>query len=258
MAASNLSQELAVVLHVRPYRESSSIVQFLTRGQGRVVGVMKGLKRDNPKRVALQAFSFGTVSYIPRDGLVTVRDFDLGHFVALKGDALYAGFYVLELLSRLVPERQSEPLIFAAALKVLEALEEADGLEPSLRNFEMDLLYHLGFGLDFRRVAGAANNATGDIEPTRIYSYRPNEGFVLVPGEYPGESNLPRDLGQLLWGQEILAIAARDFNDLAVRRAAKKLLRDALAPILGDRPVTSRMMYPNSRIVIDGQEPNRS
>ena len=258
MAASNLSQEPAVVLHVRPYRESSSIVQFLTRGQGRVVGVMKGLKRDNPKRVALQAFSFGTVSYIPRDGLVTVRDFDLGHFIALKGDALYAGFYVLELLSRLVPERHSEPHIFTAALTVLEAIEEGDELEPSLRNFEMDLLHHLGFGFDFRRVAVGSTSVEKTIEPMRLYSFSPNEGFVLVPGEYAGESNSPRDLGQLLWGQEILAIAARNFKDLAVRRAAKKLLRDALAPILGDRPLTSRMMYRNSRIIVDGQEPNRS
>ena len=258
MAASNLLQEPALVLHVRPYRESSSIVQFLTRGQGRVVGVMKGLKRDNPKRVALQAFSFGSVAFIPREGLVTVRDFDLSHFIALKGDGLYAGCYILELLSRLVPERQSEPLIFSAALKVLESLEEGDELEPSLRNFEMDLLHHLGFGLDFRRVAAGSIDTAKAIEPLNLYSYRPNEGFVLVPGEYAGESSLPRDLGQLLWGQEILAIAARDFNDLAVRRAAKKLLRDALAPILGGRPLTSRMMYPNSRMVVDGQEPNRS
>jgi|TARA_B110000967_G_C18846033_1_gene542048 DNA repair protein RecO (recombination protein O) len=219
---------------------------------------MKGLKRDNPKRVALQAFSFGSVAFIPREGLVTVRDFDLSHFIALKGDGLYAGFYILELLSRLVPERQSEPLIFSAALKVLESLEEGDELEPSLRNFEMDLLHHLGFGLDFRRVAAGSIDTAKAIEPLNLYSYRPNEGFVLVPGEYAGESSLPRDLGQLLWGQEILAIAARDFNDLAVRRAAKKLLRDALAPILGDRPLTSRMMYPNSRMVVDGQEPNRS
>jgi len=219
---------------------------------------MKGLKRDNPKRVALQAFSFGSVAFIPREGLVTVRDFDLSHFIALKGDGLYAGFYILELLSRLVPERQSEPLIFSAALKVLESLEEGDELEPSLRNFEMDLLHHLGFGLDFRRVAAGSIDTAKAIEPLNLYSYRPNEGFVLVPGEYAGESSLPRDLGQLLWGQEILAIAARDFNDLAVRRAAKKLLCDALAPILGDRPLTSRMMYPNSRMVVDGQEPNRS
>ena len=80
----------------------------------------------------------------------------------------------------------------------------------------------------------------------------------MVPGAYAGEHSLPRGPGQLLWGQEILAIAARNFKDLAVRRAAKKILRDALAPILGDRPLTSRMMHPNSRIVVDGQEPNRS
>ena len=191
MAASNLLQEPALVLHVRPYRESSSIVQFLTRGQGRVVGVMKGLKRDNPKRVALQAFSFGSVAFIPREGLVTVRDFDLSHFIALKGDGLYAGFYILELLSRLVPERQSEPLIFSAALKVLESLEEGDELEPSLRNFEMDLLHHLGFGLDFRRVAAGSIDTAKAIEPLNLYSYRPNEGFVLVPGEYAGERVCP-------------------------------------------------------------------
>ncbi len=233
-------------------------MQFLTQDQGRVVGVMKGLRRDNPKRVALQAFSFGTVTYMPRDGLVTVRSFDLGHFIALKDDALYAGFYVLELLSRLVPEKQSEPMIFRAALEVLESLEEGDEIEPCLRNFEMDLLHHLGFGLDFRRLAGDTMHPEQAVEPLRLYSFNASDGFALVQGDYAGESKLPRGLGQLLWGQEILAIAARDFSDLAVRRAAKRLLRDALAPILGDRPLTSRMMHPNSRIVIDGEEPNRS
>jgi DNA repair protein RecO (recombination protein O) len=258
MAASNIQQQPALVLHVRPYRETSSIVQFFTPSEGRIVGVMKGLRRDNPKRVGLQAFSFGTLAFIPRDGLVTVRGFDLVHFIALHGEGLYAGFYVLELLSRLLPERQSEQEIFTATMKVLERLEVREEIEPALREFEMDLLQHLGFGINFSCFGASSHNAESAIDALKLYSFNPDDGFVLVSGAHAGEVRISRNIGQLLWGHEILAIKDRNFSDLLVRRAAKKLLRDALAPILGDRPLISRTMHPNSRIEINGENPDRS
>ena len=120
--------EPALVLHVRPYQESSAIVQMMTRDQGRLAGVLRGYRRKNRGQVAVQPFSVGTVSWVGRSDFVTIQKFESHHFIALHGEALYAGFYVLELLTRLLRERQEEPRIFAAALRVLEALEHADDL----------------------------------------------------------------------------------------------------------------------------------
>ena len=64
----------------------------------------------------------------------------------------------LELLTRVLRERQQEPQLFQAAMQVLEALEEGDALQPALRLFELELLDQLGYGIDFS-AAGKPLNA---------------------------------------------------------------------------------------------------
>ena len=147
--SATAQMEPALVLHVRPYQESSAIVQMLTLGQGRMAGVLRGYRSKKQGQVALQPFSVGTVAWVGRSDLVTIQKFESHHFIALQGDALYAGFYVLELLTRLLRERTQDPQIFAASMKVLEALEEDDPLQPCLRTFELELLQQLGYGVDF-------------------------------------------------------------------------------------------------------------
>ena len=120
--------EPALILHVRPYRETSAIVQLFTQGQGRLAGVLRGYRSKKQGQLNVQPFSVGTVSWVGRSELVTIQKFESHHFIALQGEALYAGFYVLELLTRVLRERQQEPQLFQAAMQVLEALEEGDAL----------------------------------------------------------------------------------------------------------------------------------
>ena len=96
--------ELALILHVRPYRETSAIVQMFTRGQGRLAGVLRGHRGKKQGQSSIQPFNLGTVSWVGRSELVTIQKFESHHFIALQGEALYAGFYVLELLTRLLRE----------------------------------------------------------------------------------------------------------------------------------------------------------
>lgn len=220
--------EPALILHVRPYRETSAIVQLFTQGQGRLAGVLRGYRSKKQGQLNVQPFSVGTVSWVGRSELVTIQTFESHHFIALQGEALYAGFYVLELLTRVLRERQQEPLLFQAAMQVLEALEEGDALQPALRLFELELLDQLGYGIDF----SAAGEA---LQGNAYYRFEPHVGFHRVN----------RDEGSVraLSGQSLLAIASRDFSDTATLDAAKVLMRAAIEPLLGDKPLTSRKMF---------------
>ena len=61
--SATAQMEPALILHVRPYQESSAIVQMLTLGQGRMAGVLRGYRSKKQGQVALQPFSVGTVSW---------------------------------------------------------------------------------------------------------------------------------------------------------------------------------------------------
>ena len=220
--------EPALILHVRPYRETSAIVQLFTQGQGRLAGVLRGYRSKKQGQLNVQPFSVGTGRWVGRSELVTIQKFESHHFIALQGEALYAGFYVLELLTRVLRERQQEPQLFQAAMQVLEALEEGDALQPALRLFELELLDQLGYGIDFS-AAGEPLNASA------LYRFEPQVGFRRVSG---------RDGSvRVVSGQSLLAIASRDFSDSATWDAAKGLMRAAIEPLLGDKPLTSRKMF---------------
>ena len=220
--------EPALILHVRPYRETSAIVQMFTQGQGRLAGVLRGYRSKKQGQRNIQPFSVGTVSWVGRSELVTIQKFESHHFVALQGEALYAGFYVLELLTRLLRERQQEPHLFHAAMQVLEALEEGDALQPALRLFELELLDQLGYGIDF-------STAGEPLQANAFYRFEPQVGFHRVSAD--------EESARALSGRLLQAIASRDFNDTATLDAAKALMRAAIEPLLGDKPLTSRKMF---------------
>ena len=226
---ANAQIQPALVLHVRPYRETSAIVQMLTQGQGRLAGVLRGYRSKKQGQVSVQPFSVGTVTYFGRSDLVTIQKFESHHFIGLQGEGLYAGFYVLELLTRLLQERQEDPLIFASTMRVLEALEEHDPLQPALRCFELELLQQLGYGIDFS-VRGQPLQEHGR------YVFEAQTGFRPALAETTAGA-------RLFSGVELQQIASRDFATPRTQDAAKVLMRAALAPLLGGKPLTSRKMF---------------
>jgi DNA repair protein RecO (recombination protein O) len=224
---SRVVDEPALVLHVRPYRESSAIVTLVTLHHGRVAVVARGARgrRGNP----LQPFNRIRASWQGRGSLATLVGAEPEGHLWLTGDALTAGFYVLELINRLLGERESAPRIFAAACWTLECLRDgAPAPEVALRQFEYLLLEELGYGIEFIRDAGSG----ATIESGAHYWFEPGTGFVRAPAEsggtYPGHA--------------LLAIAAADYSDRVARVVAKRISRRALAPLLGSKPLASRKL----------------
>lgn len=227
---TRVADEPALVLHARPYRETSAIVSLLTAHHGRVAVVARGVRGSRRGNV-LQPFNRLRVSWSGRGSLQTLTGCDLTAHAWLAGTALASGFYVTELVNRLLAEHESAPEVFEGACWVLERLQAGDPPEVVLRVFEKLLLEALGYGLDFRHDAATGEQLALD----GYYVLQADAGFVAATS------------GRGYSGAVLQDIAAARFQSRAARVAAKKIFRQALAPLLGPRPLASRRLLTRQR-----------
>jgi len=216
------------VLHTRDYRETSLLLNLFSREQGRVDAVLNGGKGKKWRGVARE-FSPLFALWGGRGDLKTLTQLEqasLPH--PLLGDALLSGLYVNELLQRLLPVNQPQPELFDHYCACLDRLAAGTDLQIVLRTFEWQLLDELGYQLDCQFDAFQR-----PIEADVFYSYHNQQGFVAS-----GVADQVRFLGA-----HLLALAAHDFIDIDVRRSAKLLMREALAPLLGNKPLKSRALF---------------
>ena len=212
--------EPSLVLHTRPYRDSSLIISLLTPHHGRVSLVARGARGSRRGR-SLQPFSLLRVGWSGRTALGTLNGYDVIKQHWLKGRELASAFYLCELVTRLLGERESHPRVFAALVWAFEHL--TDDLELVLRSFEKRLLEDIGYGLDFYRDVQGVH-----LQPDETYVLEVDQGFRISPGGIPGSA--------------LLAIGSDDFSRTEVRRAAKRIFREALAAHLGPAPLNSRRL----------------
>ncbi|MDG9925237.1 MULTISPECIES: DNA repair protein RecO [unclassified Pseudomonas] len=218
----------AFVLHSRPYKETSALVDFLTP-QGRLRAVLRGA-RGKAGSLA-RPFAPLELELRGRGELKNVGRLEasgIAHW--LQGQTLYSGMYLNELLLRLLPAEDPHPALFEHYALTLHALAANPPLEPLLRAFEWRLLDELGYGfaLDID-IAGQAIAVDG------LYRLRPDAGLEAVAQLQPG----------LFQGADLLAMAEADWSSPGALAAAKRLMRQALAPHLGGRPLVSRELFMN-------------
>ncbi|MGA0840078.1 MAG: DNA repair protein RecO [Pseudomonadales bacterium] len=222
---TRVEDQPALVLHVRPYRETSAVVGLLTPEHGRVAAVARGVR--GPRGTTLQPFNRLRVAWQGRGTLLTLTQTDLEKPVWLAGTALTAGLYLVELLDRLVTERERAPRLFAASCWALEGLMDPEvDIALTLRRFEQFLLAELGYSIEFGRTAGDGH----PLDPETLYRFEPGTGFVRAGGAAP----------DAYLGQVLLAVAEGDYATPAARRAARQVAGRALAVLLGPRPLVSR------------------
>ena len=223
--------EPAFVLHARPWRETSLLVEVLSAEHGRVGLVARGVQ--GPKRHLLRA-ALQPLQSIRFDG---VQKGELAQLAAteavdaaplLQGDAALAAFYVNELCLRLAPRHVPQPELHAAYAQVRERLRACEPLAWTLRRFERDLLEALGVGLAFGLDAEGA-----DIDPAARYRLDPEQGPRRLRSERAGERR------ETATGQALLALGADILpgpDDLASLRLP---LRAVLLHHLGGRGLKS-------------------
>ncbi|OOF37143.1 DNA repair protein RecO [Rodentibacter heidelbergensis] len=219
------------VLHRRPYSETSLLVDLFTEESGRLTVIAKGAraKRSTWKSV-LQPFTPLLLRWTGKRGLKTLTKAEPAAMsLPLQQTSLYSGFYVNELLTRVIEPETANPQLFQHYLQCLTRLATEANVEPCLRLFEFNLLQILGYGVDFLHCAGSGQ----PVDPTMTYRYREEKGFI---------ASLVKD-NLTFYGRELIAFANLDFSDEAVRQAAKRFTRQALKPYLGDKPLKSRELF---------------
>lgn len=221
----------AWVLHGRPYRETSLLLETLTRDQGRVPAVARGARRGRtPLSLILQPFRPLLIDWRGRGELVTLRGAEpAGPTLRLAGERLFSGFYANELLMRLLHRHEPAPGLFISYGALLENLATEAPLEALLRRFELELLAQIGYAPVLDRLA----DGSAPVEAGRRYHYRADHGPLEVPG--PGTLEVS--------GELLLALAAGELEEPEILRQAKRLTRHLLRPHLGERPLRSRELF---------------
>jgi len=227
----------AYVLHTRPYRETSGLIELLTAEEGRLCGIAKGWRRRNSPLQGLQPFTPLLISYVGnRSNLITLQQAELSDPIfktALKGRALLAGFYLNEILMRLLPRADPYPELFKNYQQTLQGLQNDETkMEPLLRCFEKNVLKQLGYGLELAREL-----QTGiPVEPDRYYSFDLEHGVIAAAEHHPHSP--------VFKGSSVLALHHEIWeNDPTAIQDAKRLMRRAFAPLLGDKPLKSRELF---------------
>jgi DNA repair protein RecO (recombination protein O) len=217
----------AFVLHARPWRETSLIVDIFSRHHGRLGLVARGARRAGAAlKARLIPFQPLTLSWFGRGQLRTLHAAEWqGGGLMLRGHALMCGFYLNELLLRLLPEADPHETLFDHYTLALADLNVRADVEPVLRRFELDLLAELGYAqsLGLRADGGA-------IDPESRYGYEIGIG-VTLPTQATTYS-----------GRTLLALAAGDFSQPATLAEGKLLMRALLAHHLGEKPLATRQL----------------
>lgn len=223
----------AYVLHARPYRDTSLLLDLLTVDHGRITAIARGVRQTkNHKRQQPNPFHRLLINWQGKSELKLLTSFETDHhFIQLQGKHLYSGFYVNELLVRLLPEHDLIPDLFPTYEATLEALHKTQDIEPLLRHFEFLLLRGLGYGLDFRHDC----RTTDPVAKDAFYGCDIQEGFSRLSSEVDYRSSIQ--------GTHLLAIAAGDYTAPETRRVAKHLARILLKPLLGNKPLKSRDLF---------------
>lgn len=227
------------VLHRREYSETSLLVDFFTEEHGRITLLAKGARRPrSPLKAVLQPFTPLLLRWAGKGELKVLTKAESASLaLPMTTYALYSGFYVNEILCRVLENHTAYPELFRHYFScMLKLASESSQLEPALRTFEFQLLQALGYGLNFTHCAATGN----PISPTMTYQFYENEGFV---------ASLLQNNHTFL-GQELLAFAELNFAEKSTQQAAKRFTRIALKRFLGNTPLKSRELFqsilPNS------------
>ncbi|AUB78582.1 DNA repair protein RecO [Spiribacter roseus] len=223
--------EPGFILHTRAYRDTSLLLEVLSRGHGRVGLVARGARSRRSRTAGLlQAFQPLALSWRSRGEMGSLRQVEsAGRPFMLKGRRLVSGLYINELLMRLLGREDPHPGVFEHYLNCLEALAEAVPEAVALRGFERDLLGLLGYGLPLAR-----DTEDAPLVASRWYRYDPGRGAIPVAG--------PDAPGQVVSGETLLGLARPTLTE-ATARASRDLMRAALEPHIGNRPLKTRELY---------------
>ncbi len=223
--------EPGFVLHAYPYKETSLIVETFTRRFGRVGLLARGARRPRSvMRGVLLAFHPLRLTWSASAELGTLMQAEWGGGLpALAGTGLMCGFYINELLLRLLPRDDPHEALFDAYGGALARLAAGETQAMVLRSFERRMLAELGYAPVLDR--DASNGSA--IEPAKHYAYEAERGPV---------ETRRKDGDSVISGRTLLDMAADNYDNLRTRDEARRLMRALIAERLGGQALFTRTM----------------
>ncbi|MDH5620854.1 MAG: DNA repair protein RecO [Gammaproteobacteria bacterium] len=224
-----VQQQPGYILHHRPFRDSSQLLDIVTRDYGKVALVARG-SRGSRSRLAgiLRPFLPLRLSWVAKSDLGTLTGAEAaGPPAGMVGDAMLSAYYVNELLLHFLHRYDPQPEIFRLYEEVLKSLVVSNSVAASLRSFELEFLSLLGYAVNL-------NHEFDSHDPlidAQYYEYRMEQGPVRVD----------RAEGALVFqGSALSGIDEQRFEDPDILRAASRLLREVIAFHLGGKELKSR------------------
>ncbi|WOT04334.1 DNA repair protein RecO [Shewanella youngdeokensis] len=226
--------ERGYVLHTRPFRESSVLVNLLVDGKGRVDAVARLGGVKNSIRSIVQPFQPLIFQLQGKSDLKNLKQVEAASPpIPLTGDCLYSGLYLNELLIRCLTVQHSTENLFFNYHQTLIAMAKAFN-QSQLRYFELALLQELG------TMPSLENDPSGaPLTSSGFYRLEPEHGFMPVIATAFNQHRFFS--GEMLVALNQQALTAEHFGE------AKLLMRQLLAPILGDKPLHSRGLFTKKR-----------
>jgi DNA repair protein RecO (recombination protein O) len=223
----------AFVLHSYPFRETSLVVELLTREFGRIGVVARGARRPKSAlRGVLLAFQPLLVSWSGKGELHTLlrAEWHTG-YRPLKGISLICGFYLNELLLKLLARHDAHERLFDTYGETLQDLAAAPGPGGILRAFEKNLLRDLGYAVTLDRDVESGH----PIAAEQRYTYLVERGPVSTSAESAG-------IGVELLGQTLLDMQSNDYSNAVTQQQSKALMRTLINHYLGEQELHTRQL----------------
>lgn len=228
-----LEAQAGFVLHSYPFRETSLIVEAFTRDHGRIALVARGARRPRSSlRGVLSPFQPLHLSWSGRSELRTlIRAEWQGGYLALEGETLMCGFYLNELVLKLLPRDDPHERLYDSYQRTLTALADGPEREGVLRRFEMRLLEELGYAVTLDRDAGSG----APIVAQQRYVYLVERGPVEAEGLESGK-------GVELSGATLLDMQSGHYESAVTQQQSKTLMRTLIDHYLGRQVLHTRQM----------------
>ncbi len=229
--ASRHDNQQVYILHTYPFKETSLVVELFSRQFGRVAAIAKGARRPRAAmRGMLQSFQPLLATWSGKSELRNLHGVEWrGGLHVLHGQALICGFYLNELMLRLLPREDPHEGLFEHYETALGRLSRDESHSLILRSFERKLLQELGYALSLEHEADHAV----PVEPDRWYCYILERGPVRLED---GQS------GVQLTGKTLLDMARDDYSDTQTLLQSKQLMRALVSHYLGEKPLHTRQL----------------
>jgi DNA repair protein RecO (recombination protein O) len=219
------------VLHSYPYKETSLIIDMFTRQYGRVALIAKGAKRPHSQlRGVLQTFQPLSAGWSGKSELRVLTGAEwVGGMLPLEKTALLCGFYLNELLVKLLARDDPHPVLFDHYVATLNQLAHNEPAAIVLRKFETALLKQTGVAADLTLCTGTRQPVLADTQ------------YVVDPERGPRPER-PSDPWPRVAGKTLLDMDREDYSDATTQSQSKQLMRALLAHQLGGAPLNTRQI----------------